>query len=267
MRVLSHFEKRVLEFNKTVTVLCLICIEFHHSDIPTLASKSILVVEDEPDIRELLSFTLHRAKFKVLPAADSEEAIRLLEGSLPSVAIIDWMLPGMSGIELAKRIRSDEETSELPIIILTARSGEVDKLQGFKYGIDDYVTKPFSPRELVARVRALLRRSGKLQDGNINVNGIQLDTVAHSVSIEGNSVHLRPTEYRLLEILMRHPNRAFLRSQLLDQVWGRSVYIDERTVDVHVLRLRNALKPYHKHTAIKTIRGVGYRLDDKNTNA
>ena len=226
-----------------------------------MASKSILVVEDEPDIRELLRFTLHRAQFNVLAAADSEEAIQLLEGAPPSAAIIDWMLPGMSGIELAKRIRSDQTTRELPIIILTARSGEADKLQGFNYGIDDYITKPFSPRELVARVRALLRRAGKLQDGKINLNGIQLDTIAHSVSIEGNPVHLRPTEYRLLEIMMRHPNRAFQRSQFLDQVWGRSVYIDERTVDVHVLRLRNALKPFDKQNIIKTIRGVGYRLD------
>ena len=216
-----------------------------------MASKSILVVEDEPDIRELLRFTLHRAQFNVLAAADSEEAIQLLEGPPPAAAIIDWMLPGMSGIELAKRIRSDQITRELPII----------KLQGFNYGIDDYITKPFSPRELVARVRALLRRSGKLQDGKINLNGIQLDTIAHSVSIDGNPVHLRPTEYRLLEIMMRHPNRAFQRSQFLDQVWGRSVYIDERTVDVHVLRLRNALKPFDKQNIIKTIRGVGYRLD------
>lgn len=232
-----------------------------------MASQSILVVEDEPDIRELLRFTLHRAKFHVLPAADSEEAIRLLDGPLPSVAIIDWMLPGMSGIELAKRIRADQPTSELPIIILTARGGEADKLQGFNLGIDDYITKPFSPRELVARVRALLRRAGKLQDGSINLNGIHLDTIAHSVSIEGNPVHLRPTEYRLLEIMMRHPNRAFQRSQLLDQVWGRSVYIDERTVDVHVLRLRNALKPYNKQNVIKTIRGIGYRLDYQTAHA
>ncbi|MYD46137.1 MAG: phosphate regulon transcriptional regulatory protein PhoB [Gammaproteobacteria bacterium] len=232
-----------------------------------MASKSILVVEDEPDIRELLRFTLHRAQFHVRSAADSEEAIRILEGPLPSVAIIDWMLPGMSGIELAKRIRSDQVTKELPIIILTARSGEADKLQGFNLGIDDYITKPFSPRELVARVRALLRRSGNLEDGNINLNGILLDTVAHSVSVEGNPLHLRPTEYRLLETMMRHPNRAFQRSQLLDQVWGRNVYIDERTVDVHVLRLRNALKPYDKHKVIKTVRGIGYRLDHQTANA
>ena len=239
----------------------------HHTGSKVLASQSILVVEDEPDIRELLRFTLHRAQFNVLPAADSEEAIRLLDGPLPSVAIIDWMLPGMSGIELAKRIRSDQSTSELPIIILTARSGEADKLQGFNLGIDDYITKPFSPRELVARIRALLRRAGKPQDGSINLNGIQLDTIAHSVSIEGKPVHLRPTEYRLLEIMMRNPNRAFQRSQLLDQVWGRSVYVDERTVDVHVLRIRNALKPHNKQNVIKTIRGIGYRLDHQTANA
>ena len=232
-----------------------------------MASKSILIVEDEPDIREMLRFHLHRAQFNVLSAANSAEAIRYLEDSPPSVAIIDWMLPGMSGIELAKRIRDNQATGEMPIIILTARSGEADKLQGFNYGIDDYITKPFSPRELVARVHALLRRAGKLQDGNINLNGIQLDTIAHAVSIEGNPVHLRPTEYRLLEILMRHPNRAFQRSQLLDQVWGRSVYIDERTVDVHVLRLRNALKPFNKHNVIKTIRGIGYRLDHQTGTA
>ena len=229
-----------------------------------MASKSILVVEDEPEIRELLRFTLHRARFNVLPAADSEQAIQLLEGPLPSVAIIDWMLPGMSGIELAKRIRSDQVTSELPIIVLTARGGEADKLQGFNYGIDDYITKPFSPRELVARVRALLRRAGSLQHGNIILSGLQLDTIAHSVSIDGKPVHLRPTEYRLLEIMMRHPNRAFHRSQLLDQVWGQSVFIDERTVDVHVLRLRNALKPFNKHNVIKTVRGIGYRLDHQS---
>ncbi|MCY3542411.1 MAG: response regulator [Gammaproteobacteria bacterium] len=232
-----------------------------------MAINSILVVEDEPDILEMLRFNLHRAQFKVLPAADSEEAIRLLEGPLPSVAIIDWMLPGMSGIELAKRIRSDHVTSELPIILLTARSAEEDKLQGFNFGVDDYITKPFSPQELIARVRALLRRSGSLQDGAINLNGIHLDTIAHAVSVEGNSVHLRPTEYRLLEIMMRHPNRAFQRGQLLDQVWGRKVYIDERTVDVHMMRIRNALKPYKKHHVIKTVRGIGYRLDDQPENA
>ncbi len=231
-----------------------------------MAANSILVVEDEPDIRELLRFTLNRAQFQVNPVADAEEAMRVLEGPLPSLAVIDWMLPGMSGIELSKRIRDDAVTQDLPIIILTARSEESDKLQGFGHGVDDYITKPFSPRELVARIRALLRRSGHPSSGNLNIGGIDLDTVAHSVSIEGKPVHLRPTEYRLLEIMMRHPNRAFQRSQLLDQVWGRSVYVDERTVDVHVLRLRNALKPFNRHNLIKTIRGVGYRLDSEKMN-
>lgn len=229
-----------------------------------MAANSILVVEDEPDIRELLRFTLHRAQFRVNPVADAEEAMRVLEGPLPSLAVIDWMLPGMSGIELSKRIREDSVTQDLPIIILTARSEETDKLQGFGHGVDDYITKPFSPRELVARIRALLRRAGHPSSGNLNIGGIDLDTVAHSVSIEGNKVHLRPTEYRLLEIMMRYPNRAFQRSQLLDQVWGRSVYVDERTVDVHVLRLRHALKPFNRHNLIKTIRGVGYRIDSES---
>ena len=231
-----------------------------------MAANSILVVEDEPDIRELLKFTLHRAQFQVHPVADAEEAIRVLEGPLPSLAVIDWMLPGMSGIELSQRIRDDALTQDLPIIILTARGDEADKLQGFGHGVDDYITKPFSPRELVARIRALLRRTGHPSNGNLSVGGIELDTVAHSVSIDGNQVHLRPTEYRLLEIMMRHPNRAFQRNQLLDQVWGRSVYVDERTVDVHVLRLRNALKPFKRHKLIKTIRGVGYRLDSESMN-
>lgn len=226
-----------------------------------MAANSILVVEDEPDIRELLKFTLHRAQFQVHPVEDAEQAIRVLEGPLPSLAVIDWMLPGMSGIELSQRIRADSLTQDMPIILLTARGDEADKLQGFGHGADDYITKPFSPRELVARIRALLRRAGHPTSGNLNVGGIELDTVAHSVSIDGIPVHLRPTEYRLLEIMMRNPNRAFERSQLLDQVWGRSVYVDERTVDVHVLRLRNALKPFDRHNLITTVRGVGYRLD------
>ena len=226
-----------------------------------MAANSILVVEDEPDIRELLKFTLHRAQFQVHPVEDAEQAIRALEGPLPSLAVIDWMLPGMSGIELSQRIRADSITQDLPIILLTARNDEADKLQGFQHGADDYITKPFSPRELVARIRALLRRAGHPTNGNITFGGIELDTVAHSVSIEGTPVHLRPTEYRLLEIMMRNPNRAFQRSQLLDQVWGRSVYVDERTVDVHVLRLRNALKPFDRHNLITTVRGVGYRMD------
>lgn len=225
-----------------------------------MGSNLILVVEDEPDIRELLKFTLHRARFEVTSCADAEEALRVLEGPLPGLALIDWMLPGMSGIDLARRIRNDSLTKDLPIIVLTARSEEADKLRGFELGIDDYITKPFSPKELVARVRALLRRAGLPLDGNIVINGISLDTNSHSVSVDGSEVELRPTEYRLLEVMMKNPNRAFNRSQLLDQVWGRTVYVDERTVDVHVLRLRQALGRFNRDDAIKTVRGVGYRL-------
>lgn len=225
-----------------------------------MGSNLILVVEDEPDIRELLKFTLHRARFEVTTCADAEEALRVLEGPLPGIVLIDWMLPGMSGIDLARRIRNDSLTKDLPIIVLTARSEEADKLRGFELGIDDYITKPFSPKELVARVRALLRRAGLPLDGNIVINGISLDTNSHSVSVDGSEVELRPTEYRLLEVMMKNPNRAFNRSQLLDQVWGRSVYVDERTVDVHVLRLRQALGKFNRDDAIKTVRGVGYRL-------
>lgn len=228
-----------------------------------MPSNKILVVEDEQDIRELLRFTLHRAQFEVVAAADAKEALEALDGPLPALALIDWMLPGMSGIELARRIRAEQATKELPIIMLTARSEEIDKLKGFESGIDDYVTKPFSPKELVARTRALLRRSGRADDHCLNIFGIELDPISHSVSIDGTPIHLRPTEYRLLEIMMRNPNRAFQRSQLLDHVWGRSAYVYERTVDVHVLRLRNALRPFNRHNVIKTVRGIGYRLDHR----
>lgn len=230
-----------------------------------MTANSILVVEDEPDIRELLEFTLRRAQFQVQPVRDAEQALRVLDGPLPSLAIIDWMLPGMSGIELSQRIRHDSTTKELPIILLTARSNESDKLEGFGHGADDYITKPFSPRELVARIGALLRRAGHPTQGNISVDGIELDARAHAVTIRGTPIHLRPTEYRLLEIMMRHPHRAYRRSQLLDQVWGRSTYVDERTVDVHVMRLRTILKPFDLHHLITTVRGVGYRFDRNKT--
>jgi two-component system phosphate regulon response regulator PhoB len=166
----------------------------------------------------------------------------------------------MSGIDLAKRLRLDELTASLPIIMLTARGEEADKLKSFDSGVDDYVTKPFSPKELMARVKALLRRTGAPEDNLLEVGGIKLDLTSHRVSIGDEPIHMGPTEYRLLELLMRHPERAFDRSQLLDRVWGRSVYVEERTVDVHVLRLRKILQPYDLHHLIQTVRGVGYRF-------
>jgi two-component system phosphate regulon response regulator PhoB len=223
-------------------------------------APSIMVVEDEPEIRELLSFTITRAGHDVVTAESAEQALQLLDRGLPELLVVDWMLPGMSGIDLAKRLRLDELTASLPIIMLTARGEEADKLKSFDSGVDDYVTKPFSPKELMARVKALLRRTGAPEDNLLEVGGIKLDLTSHRVSIGDEPIHMGPTEYRLLELLMRHPERAFDRSQLLDRVWGRSVYVEERTVDVHVLRLRKILQPYDLHHLIQTVRGVGYRF-------
>jgi two-component system, OmpR family, phosphate regulon response regulator PhoB len=207
----------------------------------------------------MLSFTLGRAGFQVWETATAEEAVSRLEGVLPSLLIIDWMLPGMNGIDFARRVRRDPHTSGLPIIMLTAKGEEVDKLKSFESGVDDYVTKPFSPRELIARVKALLRRMGHPESGLIEHGPLRLDLAAHELTVAGQPIRLGPTEFRLLEYFMTNPNRAFDRAQLLDRVWGRSVYVEERTVDVHILRLRKALSPHGLAHLIQTVRGVGYR--------
>jgi two-component system phosphate regulon response regulator PhoB len=227
-----------------------------------MPTNSVLLVEDEPDIREMLSFALDRAGYQTIEAGTAEEALRKLDGPLPSLVIIDWMLPGMSGVELARRLRHEELTADLPLIMLTARGEESDKLKSFDSGVDDYITKPFSPRELIARVKALMRRSGTPADGRLAAHGIELDTQSHRLTINGQAAHLGPTEFRLLEFLMRHPDRAFDRTQLLDRVWGRSVYVEERTVDVHVLRLRKVLAPHGLDQLVQTVRGVGYRFSE-----
>ena len=208
----------------------------------------------------MLSFSLGRNGFNVMEAASAEEALRRLDGPLPNLLIIDWMLPGMSGVDLARRLRQDEHTAQLPMIMLTARGEQADKLKSFDSGVDDYITKPFSPRELVARMRALLRRSGTPEDGILQSGGLRLDLNAHKLSVNGGAVKIGPTEFRLLELFMRNPDRAFGRSQLLDRVWGRSIYVEERTVDVHVLRLRKTLKPHGLDGLVQTVRGVGYRF-------
>ena len=223
-------------------------------------APSILVVEDDPDIRELLSFTISRAGFDLRAAETAEEALRLLDSGLPELMVIDWMLPGMDGIDLAKYLRSDSLTSALPIIMLTARGEEIDKLKSFEAGVDDYVTKPFSPKELTARIKALLRRTGQPEDGELNVAALKLDLLSHKLYASNKEINIGPTEFKLLELFMRNPNRAFERSQLLDRVWGRGVYVEERTVDVHVLRLRKLLRPTGNDHLIETVRGVGYRL-------
>ena len=220
----------------------------------------ILIVEDEPEIRELLNFSLARAGFRVTEAESAESALQKLLNQLPDLVIVDWMLPGMSGVDLAKRIRKDELTSSLPLLMLTARSEESDVLKSFDSGIDDYMSKPFSPKELVARIKALMRRSGVPEDELIEACGIQIDLGSHRLTIQGTNVNIGPTEYRLLELLMRNPDRVFERDQLLDRIWGRSSYIEIRTVDVHILRLRKVLKPFGLDGTIQTVRSVGYRF-------
>lgn len=223
-------------------------------------ATSILIVEDEPEIRELLNFSLVRAGFNVAEAATGEMALQHLDNKLPDILIVDWMLPGMSGVELAKRLRRDELTNKLPLLMLTARSEETDLLKSFESGIDDYMTKPFSPRELVARIKALLRRTGVPENDTVESSGIRIDLVSHRVTIAGEDINIGPTEYRLLELLMRNPDRVFERDQLLDRVWGRSSYIETRTVDVHILRLRKVLKPFGLDNTVQTVRSVGYRF-------
>ena len=225
-----------------------------------MPTNTVLLVEDETDIREMLSFSLERAGFEVVSAETAEQALEVLDGPLPALVIIDWMLPGMSGVELARRLRRDALTKDIPTLMLTARGEEADKLKSFDAGIDDYVTKPFSPRELIARIKALLRRSGEPEDGVLALGRLRLDTRGHQVAVGEHPVRIGPTEFRLLELLMRNPDRAFDRSQLLDRVWGRNVYVEERTVDVHVLRLRRALSPFGMDKTVQTVRGVGYRL-------
>ncbi len=225
-----------------------------------MTTQTVMLVEDEPEIREMLTFALNRAGFKTIGVGSAEEALQLLDGPMPAVVVIDWMLPGASGIDLARRLRRDELFADLPMIMLTARGEEADKLKGFDSGVDDYLTKPFSPRELIARIRALQRRSGGAVDGRLHVGQLTVDLKSHRLTFGETPIHLGPTEFRLLTFLMQHPDRAFDRAQLLDRVWGRAVYVEERTVDVHILRLRRALKPFRLDALVETVRGVGYRL-------
>ncbi len=224
------------------------------------AAKTILVVEDEAAIRDMLSFTLHRGGYAVIEAADTREAVEKL-AEKPDLILLDWMLPGISGVEFARRLRQEEATRDLPVIMLTARGEEESKLKGFEAGIDDYVTKPFSTQELLARVKAILRRSQPQSvDEVIEINGLELDTAGHRLRINGKLMDLGPTEFRLLNFFMTHPERVYSRDQLLDQVWGDNVYIEDRTVDVHIRRLRKALEPYGYDRHVQTVRGAGYRF-------
>jgi two-component system phosphate regulon response regulator PhoB len=221
----------------------------------------ILVVEDEPAIQELVGLNLAQAGYRVVPAASAEEALECIRGELPDLVLLDWMLPGQSGIEVARRLRADERTKRLPIIMLTARGAEEDKLRGLETGADDYVTKPFSVKELQARIKAVLRRRAPdMTDDAVDYHGLHIDPASHVVTGKGKTLAMGPTEFRLLHFFMTHPERVYSRSQLLDQVWGDHVFIEERTVDVHIRRLRAALEPSGHDAFIHTVRGSGYRF-------
>jgi two-component system phosphate regulon response regulator PhoB len=226
-----------------------------------VTSNKILIVEDERPIREMIAFHLSRAGYDPLEAEDCRQARQLLADERPALVLIDWMLPDMSGLELTRLLKRDDEYEDLAVIMLTARADEHDKITGLDGGADDYVTKPFSPRELVARIKAVLRRSSGLDSKDTVVLGdIALNSAAHRVTVNGQDVHLGPTEYRLLKYLMTHSDRVYSRNQLLDRVWGANVYVEERTVDVHIRRLRKALIDHGVDGYVQTVRGSGYRF-------
>ena len=226
-----------------------------------MADNTILVVEDEAAIRDMIGMSLERAGFRWLPAASAEEARVSLVDHSPDLVLLDWMLPGISGLEFARQLHRDDNTRDVPVIMLTAKDAEDDMIRGLESGADDYLTKPFSPRELVARINSVLRRvSGRGSEVPIAIGNITLDPASHRVKVGEDKINLGPTEFRLLRHFMQHPDRVFRREQLLDNVWGRNVYIDDRTVDVHIRRLRKALEPYGADSMIQTVRGTGYRF-------
>jgi two-component system phosphate regulon response regulator PhoB len=224
-------------------------------------AANILLVEDEPAIQELIAFNLEQVGHHVLRADSAEQAMGFVRNTLPDLILLDWMLPGMTGIDFARRLRGDERTKTIPLIMLTARSEEQDKIAGLDTGADDYITKPFSPRELQARIKAVLRRRApQITDDTVEVRGLKLDPITHRVTGHGNVIELGPTEFRLLHFFMTHPERVHSRAQLLDHVWGDHVFVEERTVDVHIRRLRSALEGTSHDQLIQTVRGTGYRF-------
>ncbi len=229
----------------------------------TKAGKTVLIVDDEAPIREMIAVALEMAGYECMEAASVQEAHAHIVDNKPDMILLDWMLPGTSGVEFTRRLKRDDLTAELPIIMLTAKGEEDNKVQGLEAGADDYITKPFSPRELVARLKAVLRRATPQGiEEPIDVGGLMLDPVCHRVTSHSSPIDIGPTEYRLLQFFMTHQERAYSRAQLLDQVWGGNVYVEERTVDVHIRRLRKALGETHEHL-IQTVRGTGYRFSTK----
>ncbi|AQT61041.1 phosphate regulon transcriptional regulatory protein PhoB [Cellvibrio mixtus] len=229
-----------------------------------MTGRKILIVDDESAIRDMLRVALEMAEYQVLEASNAQDAHSLIIDEKPDLILLDWMMPGTSGIELARRLKRDEVTASTPIIMLTAKGEEDNKIQGLEVGADDYITKPFSPRELVARLKAVLRRADpQITAAPITVQGLCLDPASHRVTIHDQSVDMGPTEYRLLEFFLTHQERAYTRSQLLDHVWGGNVYVEERTVDVHIRRLRKALTIDGHEDLIQTVRGTGYRFSTR----
>ncbi len=226
-----------------------------------MSAKQILVVEDERPIREMIAFGLRRAGFEVREAADARSGRAEVANKRPDLLLVDWMLPDTSGLEFTRALKRDRETSELPVIMLTARAEEGDKVAGLEGGADDYITKPFSPRELLARINAVLRRTAPVEGTErIEIEGLVLDQSSQRVSAGERTVALGPTEYRMLAFFMTHPERVYTREQLLDRVWGGNVYVEERTIDVHIRRLRKALEEFGHDRLIQTVRGSGYRF-------
>ncbi|MEQ1581356.1 MAG: phosphate regulon transcriptional regulator PhoB [Steroidobacteraceae bacterium] len=229
-----------------------------------MAVKQILIVEDERPIREMIAFGLRRSGFEVREVEDVSAARASIADHRPDLVLVDWMLPDMSGLELTRALKRDKDTQEVPVIMLTARAEEQDKVMGLEGGADDYVTKPFSPRELLARINAVLRRTAQAgAEDVIDADGLVLDAASHRVMAGEGTVQLGPTEYRLLSFFMTHPERVYSRAQLLDRVWGGNVYVEERTVDVHIRRLRKALEVFGYDRFIQTVRGSGYRFSTR----
>lgn len=226
--------------------------------------RRILVVEDEQPIREMLSFILDQHGYQAVEAGDIDSAQAQLREPYPELILLDWMLPGGSGVALCKQLKRDEATRQIPVIMLTARGEEEDKVRGLEAGADDYVTKPFSPKELMARVKAVIRRVKPTSlDEAIEVQGLRLDPVSHRVSVGDQAVEMGPTEFRLLHFFMTHPERVYSREQLLDNVWGTAVYVEDRTVDVHIRRLRKAMEVTGHDRLVQTVRGSGYRFSTR----
>ena len=228
-----------------------------------MTSKTVLIVDDEAAIREMIAVALQMAGYRCLEADNAQNAHAIVVDHQPDIILLDWMMPDVSGIELARRLKRETAYADIPIIMLTARSEEDNKIQGLEAGADDYITKPFSPRELIARLKAVLRRTATAGiDEPIEIEGLRLDPSSHRVSSGDTELEFGPTEFRLLQFFMTHPERAYTRSQLLDHVWGGNVYVEERTVDVHIRRLRLALGTQHEHL-VQTVRGTGYRFSTK----